>query len=228
MSLSEPSELNDHNKSAWDELYASTPELVWGREPVGFLARCLPERSSLPEGPVLDAAAGEGRNLPVLLRFGRPVTACDASGSALSKIPAEARRRVTALVCDLAAVPLPDRSFSLILLSDAVETLPDPEPVLAELYRLLAPGGCLLANVPEHDDGVAAIEMEPAPGGGFLYQGRYYYRFYTRAQAEALFAAQGFAIAASHDCRWEEPPHPHFRDRAHHHHSRVILARRPV
>ncbi|HEX3731121.1 MAG TPA: class I SAM-dependent methyltransferase [Opitutaceae bacterium] len=226
--MSEQSELNDHNKSAWNDLYASTSELVWGREPVGFLATCLPEARALPAGPVLDAAAGEGRNLSVLLRLGREVTACDASSAALAKIPAEPRRRVTTTVCDLSSVPFPDRHFALILLSDAVETLPDPRPVLTELFRLLAPGGCLLANAPEHDDGVAKIEMEPAPGGGSLYQGRYYYHFYTRAEAEALFTARGFEIAASHDCRWEEPPHPHFRDRAHRHHSRVILARRPA
>ena len=220
--------LCDSNKSAWDELYASTQELIWGREPIGFLPRLLPPASILPAGPVLDAAAGEGRNVPVLLSFGRPVTAWDASPAALAKIPAALRARVTTEVCDLARPPGPDGHFAFILLSDTVETLPDPQPILAKLCRLLVPRGLLLANVPAHDDGVAGINMQPVNGGGWLYRGRYYYHFYTRAEAEALLTDAGLALVASDDCLWDEPPHPHFRDATHRHHSRVLLGRRPT
>jgi hypothetical protein len=69
--------------------------------------------------------------------------------------------------------------------------------------------------------------MQPAEGGGWLYQGRYYYHFYTRAEAEALFLAAGLELAASDDCVWDEAPHPHFRAVSHRHHSRVVLGRRP-
>ncbi len=219
--------LADQNKSAWDHLYASTPDLIWGREPIGFLPRLRPAACDLPPGPVLDAATGEGRNLSVLLGLGRPVTACDASAAALAKIPAGVRRQVTPLVCDLACVPLPAASFALILLSDALETLPEPELILAELRRLLVPGGCLLANVPATDDGVAGVDMQPGPEGGWLYQGSYYYRFFTAAEAEALFLATGLEIVRNDDCVWDEPPHPNFRDASHRHHGRVVLARRP-
>jgi len=220
--------LNDSNKSAWDNLYASTPELIWGREPIGFLPRFLPAAATLPPGPVLDAAAGEGRNLPVLLALGRPVTAWDASPAALAKIPARWRKRVTTEVCDLADSPGPDGHFALILLSDTIETLPEPQPVLAELRRLLVPGGVLLANVPAYDDGVVGINMQPVNGGGWLYRGRYYYQFYSETEAEGLFEAAGLELAASDDCRWDEPPHPQFRAATHRHHSRVLLGRRPA
>jgi SAM-dependent methyltransferase len=220
--------LSDSNMSAWDDLYASTPELIWGREPIGFLPRLLPPAATLPPGPVLDAAAGEGRNLPVLLALGRPVVAWDASAAALAKIPVPLRSRVSTRVCDLAHARGPAAQFALILLSDTVETLPEPEPVLAELRRLLVPGGMLLANVPAQDDGVAGINMQPVDGGGWLYRGRYYYHFYARAEAEALFHRAGLELAASDDCLWEEPPHPQFRDATHRHHSRVLLGRRPA
>jgi SAM-dependent methyltransferase len=228
MSASPTLTLSDSNKSAWDQLYASTTELIWGREPIGFLPRLLPPASALPPGPVLDAAAGEGRNLPVLLALGRPVTACDASPAALAKIPAALRERVTTRVCDLTQPNGAAGQFALILLSDAVETLPEPEPVLAELSRLLVPGGFLLANVPALDDGVAGVNMQPAPDGGWLYRGRYYYHFYTQGAAEALFLAAGLELVASDDCVWEEAPHPHFREATHRHHSRVLLGRRPL
>lgn len=220
--------LSDSNKSAWDELYASTPELIWGLEPIGFLPRLLPPAATLPPGPVLDAAAGEGRNLPVLLGLGRPVTAWDASPAALGKIPAALRARVQTEVCDLAQPPGPDSRFALILLSDTVETLPEPLPILAELRRLLVPGGVLLANVPAHDDGVAGVNMQPVNGGGWLYRGRYYYHFYTQVEAETLLADAGLQLVASDDCRWDEAPHPHFREATHRHHSRVLLGRRPA
>lgn len=227
MSTLHGASLEEENKTAWDQLYASTRELVWGAEPVAFLPRFLPIERDLPGGEVLDAAAGEGRNLPLLLRLGRPVTACDSSPSALSKIPPAFAGRVAPLVCELSAVPLPSERFAFILLSDTVETLPEPGPVLAELRRLLVPGGLLLANVPGPEDGIAGRDMAPAAGDGWLYRGRYFYRFYEQAEAEGLFARAGLEAAGCGDWSWGEPAHPHFRDAPHEHRSRIFLLRRP-
>ncbi|HEY3754818.1 MAG TPA: methyltransferase domain-containing protein [Opitutaceae bacterium] len=228
--LSEPgvNELNARNKSAWNQLYASTSELIWGCDPIGFLAECLPVGSALPAGPILDAGAGEGRNLPPLLALNRPVCACDASAAALAKIPRTVAARISERVCDLEQTGYPDANFALILLSDTVETLPEPEPVLREMLRLLRRGGVLLANLPDHDDGVAGVNLQPAPGGGWLYQGKFFYRFFSIQEAESLFIGAGFELVAGHDCHWMEPPHPQFRDASHRHHSRVVLARRPA
>jgi SAM-dependent methyltransferase len=227
MTLSPSSELNLENKSAWDHLYASTPDLIWGREPIAFLPRCLPRAADLPAGAVLDAAAGEGRNLPVLLTLGRPLTACDSSAAALAKIPAALRERVTTLTCDLGGVPLPAASFAFILLSDVVETLPAPAPIMAELFRLLVPGGLLLTNIPSDDDGIAGVEMNPVSGGGWLYRGRYFYRFYNRREAEGLLTGAGFELVSDDVCSWLEAAHPHFREQSHQHRSQVLLVRRP-
>lgn len=219
-------DLNHHNKSAWDELYASTKESVWGGSPVGFLAQHLPLAAALPPGAVLDAATGEGRNLPPLLGLGRPVTACDASAAALAKIPASLRQRVALVESDLADLPLPSASFGFVLLCDVVETLPEPVAVLRELRRLLVPGGLLLVNIPGDDDGITGIDMEPAEARGWLYRGRYYYRFYSRAEAEALLVEAGLELVESHVTTWHEEPHPHFRPDAHTHRSLILSARR--
>ena len=214
------------NERAWDELYASTPELVWGTQPIAFLPRFLPPGDELPPGDVLDAAGGEGRNLPALLRLGRPVTLCDASGAALAKIPAPLAAEVDTLLCSLDAIPLPDGRFSFILLSDTIETLPRPGPVLAELRRLLVPGGILLANIPDSNDGIAGRDMERIQGEGWLYRHRYFYRFYGRREAEGLLAQAGFEVGTFADCEWDEPPHPNFREAVHRHRSQVFVARR--
>ncbi len=194
--------------------------------PVGFLTKYLPPVTNLPPGAVLDAATGEGRNLPPLLALGRPVTACDASAAALGKIPAPLRQRVALVESDLAELPLPSASFAFVLLSDVVETLPDPVAVLRELGRLLVPGGLLLLNIPDSDDGIAGIEMEPTAANGWLYRGRYYFRFYSRAEAEALIVEAGLALVESHVATWHEEPHPHFRPEAHTHRSLILTARR--
>lgn len=219
--------LEASNQSAWDRLYSSTSELIWGAEPIAFLRRFLPEAESLPAGEVLDAATGEGRNLSLLLRLGRPVMACDASPAALAKIPRDLAARATLLTCELARIPLPDARFAFILLSDTIETLPDPVPALAELRRLLVPGGLLLANIPADDDGIAGVNMRPINGSGWLYQERYFYRFYDHREAEGLLRGAGLEIAAEGGHAWREPAHPQFRDRPHEHRSRIFLARRP-
>ena len=225
--MSQP-DLNARNKAAWEKLYAATSDSVWGRTPVGFLAHHLPTPGQLPAGDVLDAAAGEGRNLPPLLALGRTVVACDSSPAALAKIPAAIRARVETLACDLAHVPIGAGKFALILLSDVVETLPDAVAVLLEMRRLLAPDGVLLVNIPGDDDGVAGVEMEAAGDRGWLYRGRYYYKFHSREEAESLLRAAGLQVLSCEPCAWEEEPHPEFRDSTHTHRSFVLLARRPV
>lgn len=223
--MANSSDLNSRNKSAWEALYASTPESIWGRDPVGFLESFLPDSALLPRGAVLDAAAGEGRNLPPLLALGRPVIACDASASALAKIPPGLAGAIRTITCDLARVPLPDSSCAFILASDLIETLPDPEPVICELARLLVPGGLLLANIPGSDDGVAGIDMRPA-GPGWMYQEKYYFRFYEHTEATRLLTRAGLVSVRDEICEWVESPHPHFRATAHAHRSQVLLARR--
>ena len=222
-----PPDLNAENKAAWEELYASTPDLIWGSKPVGFLADLQPDFRSLPAGAVLDAAAGEGRNLPLLVDRGRTVVAADASAAALAKIPNPVAASIEKLECDLAAIPRPDASFAFILASDIFETLPTPLPVLREMARLLVPNGKLLINIPGLEDDVAGIDMQPT-GDGWMYQEKYYFHFYLPDETEALFKAAGLRIVHQEVCTWAEDSHPHFRAAPHRHRSHVFIAERRI
>jgi ubiquinone/menaquinone biosynthesis C-methylase UbiE len=51
-------------------------------------------------------------------------------------------------VCDLAAIPVQDRRFDHVLLTQVLEHLPEPATVLAELNRVLKPGGALWLTAP--------------------------------------------------------------------------------
>lgn len=223
--MEQPPNLNAKNKAAWDDLYASTPDLIWGHEPVGFLAAMLPDFRDLPAGAVLDAAAGEGRNLPLLINQGRSVVAADSSTAALSKIPPSIADSIEKLTCDLAAIPRPDASFAFILASDIIETLPDPVPVLREMARLMMPSGKLLVNIPDPDDDVAGVDMQPL-GEGWTYREKYYFRFYLPDETESLLKTAGLRIVHQEVCTWTEDHHPHFRAEPHRHRSRVLIAER--
>ncbi|MDP0501492.1 MAG: class I SAM-dependent methyltransferase [Verrucomicrobiota bacterium JB022] len=220
--------LNEQNKAAWNGLYAARPELVWGRDPLPFLAnwheRFLPFAGRT--GEILDAATGEGRNLPFALSLGAPVCASDASAAALAKIPPTVREQVHTVQADLGELPFEDGRFSLILLLDTLETLPAPHEVLRELRRVLRPDGALFVNLPDPGESIAGVEMEDLPEGkGLLYQHRYYFRFFSSPEARTLLGECGLTVLAEGEERWQEAPHPGFRDAPHSHFSHVFLCR---
>ncbi len=224
-------QLADANQAAWDALYASTPELVWGTDVLPFLGEFAEEFRAALTSPsrLLDAGAGEGRNLDFLLGCGADeVHAVDASAHALGKIPGPLRARVRCRVANLAATGYPGSHFDGICLLDVFETLPNADAVLAELYHILKPGGLLLCNIPGFDDGVAGHDMQAIGSDSFLYQSAYFYRFLEPQAAEAMLDAAGFELLHSGRREWLESAHPGYRSEAHNHVSHVLLVRRPT
>ena len=51
-------------------------------------------------------------------------------------------------VCDLTDIPVEDERFDRIVFNQVLEHVPEPSAVLAELYRVLKPGGQLLCSCP--------------------------------------------------------------------------------
>jgi SAM-dependent methyltransferase len=221
----DPQHLNHANKTAWDQLYASTPNLIWGAGAVGFLEEFL--RPEIARGRsfrnVLDAGTGEGRNLEFLLQFAGSLTACDASEAALAKMPAEIKQRVRLAHCDLAQSPFAEGTFDFILLCDTVETLPDAAPVFREMRRILAPGGALVCNIPGPEGDVAGIDMTEIGREEYLYRGRYFYRFFREHEISSLLTETGWQTVRAETMTWTESAHPGFRAEPHRHCSRVLL-----
>jgi SAM-dependent methyltransferase len=220
--------LEAKNKKAWDDLYGATPQPVWGRRPIGFLEEFLayvtpPLGSS---SRVLDAGAGDGRNVAALEATGARVAICDASHQGLRKVAELRGQTARRAQCDLSRLPYRDGVFDFLLMTDVIETLPDPEPALAEARRVLAPGGMLLCNIPGHADPIADDAMSQVAGESFLYRDTYFFRFTNVDAASAQIARHGFEIVMVESRRWVEDPHPSFRSYAHEHISNVFLARR--
>ena len=222
------SDISTKNKKAWDELYGTTTQPVWGRLPIGFLSEFLGYVDpTLGSGTrVLDAGAGEGRNVTALEQTGASVSVCDASLHGLRKMREVVHAGVRCAQCDLSALPYADGRFDLVLMTDVIETLPDPEPALAEAARVLKPGGMFLCNIPGDSDPIAEAEMSSLHDASYLYRGTYFYRFIDAEAAAAMLRRHRFEIVHAGQRAWTEEAHPSFRAYSHEHISNVFLARK--
>lgn len=94
----------------------------------------------LPEGRVLDLGCGVGHSFELLAP--RETVGVDLDAAALQ---GQARQTV---VADMRALPFPDDEFASVVSVQSIEHVPDPERVLAEMRRVLAPGGVALFVTP--------------------------------------------------------------------------------
>ena len=94
----------------------------------------------LGPGRVLDLGCGVGHSLDLLAP--RESVGVDREPSALAGQPRET------VLADMRALPFKDGSFASIVCSHAVEHVPDPERLLAEAARVLAPDGTAVFTTP--------------------------------------------------------------------------------
>ena len=134
------------------------------------LAVCRCRLVPLARGRVLEVGIGSGPNLP--LYAGRPaverVIGLDPSPALLARAAAAAATAacpVHLVQASADAIPLPDRSVDTLVMTWTLCSVPDARSALAELRRVLRPGGELLFV--EHglapEPGVAAWQRRLDP-----------------------------------------------------------------
>lgn len=94
----------------------------------------------LGPGRVLDLGCGVGHSLDLLAP--RESVGVDREPAALA---GQARETV---VADMRELPFEDGSFASVVCSHAIEHVPDPERLLAEVARVLAPDGTAVLTTP--------------------------------------------------------------------------------
>jgi demethylmenaquinone methyltransferase / 2-methoxy-6-polyprenyl-1,4-benzoquinol methylase len=109
--------------------------------------------NSQPGQTILDLAAGTGSSSIVFLREGVKVVAADFSNGMLE----EGRRRHPELefvLADAAALPFADREFDTVTISFGIRNVEKTEVALAEMLRVLKPGGklviCEFSRIPNN------------------------------------------------------------------------------
>lgn len=110
---------------------------------------------------VLDLGCGAGRHAFECYRRGAQVVALDQNGEEIREVAkwfaamkeageAPAGATATAMEGDALNLPFPDASFDVVIISEVMEHIPDDKGVLAEMVRVLKPGGRIAVTVPRY------------------------------------------------------------------------------
>ena len=102
--------------------------------------------SASPGPEVLDAGAGQGTMSARLERLGYEVTGTDVSGTVVEVL--RARLSGSVVEASITDLPFDDESFDGAVLGEVLEHVEDDRGALAELARVLRPGGVLAVSVP--------------------------------------------------------------------------------
>lgn len=141
--------LYDLYATRYDDIKQNDPE-----QDHAYIAHPLMLRLPHPDPMVLDVATGTGR-LPLTLcshsEFEGYVIGLDASEGMLkvaekSILEAGCEEMVTLLNRSAETLPFADESFDVVTCLEALEFMPRPAEQLAEICRVLRPGGVLLTT----------------------------------------------------------------------------------
>lgn len=159
-----------------DRLATQPSDYYWHYEPyirdpwIKAMAMRLPSGSR-----VLDAGAGASKYRPYFAHCRYETQDfCQYEGELVKY------REPIDYVCEITAVPLPDRSLDAIVCTEVLEHVTDPMDVLREFSRLLKPGGKLFLSAPL----LSYLHMEPY----------HYYGGFTHYWYKHWLPRHGFAV----------------------------------
>jgi len=122
-------------------------------EEPSFRAQAAAAVARLPEGPrpILDLGCGSGPLAGPVGEAGRRWIGLDRDGEMAAAAGSRFGRPAPVAVGDAAALPFPDGVFGAVLSLGLFEYLDRPAAALAEVRRVLVPGGTAVLLVPRRD-----------------------------------------------------------------------------
>ena len=158
-----------------------------------------------PAERVLDMGCGGGRHAFGCLRRGAVVVALDADPGEVKGVIGLMMAMVEAgevpeggagagVRGDALRLPFPDGAFDKVICAEVLEHLPDDSSAMAELSRVLRPGGLLAISVPRYGPELVnwslSEQYHRVPGG--------HLRIYRRRQLLWRLEDAGLELVASH------------------------------
>ncbi len=158
-----------------------------------------------PDDSLLDMGCGGGRHAFAALRRGAHVVAFDADADELTQVQATmtAMREAgevpptavgTQVRGDALALPFDDGGFDRIIAAEVLEHIPDDVTAIAELVRVLAPGGRIAvtvpARLPERVNWALDDAYHDFPGG--------HIRIYRQRELQDRLRAAGLQVLGAH------------------------------
>ena len=166
------------------------------------LERYLPIR---PGDRVLDLGCGGGRHAFEVYRRGAHVVAADRDEGELASVQAmfeamaaegeaPAGARAATVKADALLLPFADATFDVVIAAEILEHIPDDERAMAEITRVVRPGGIVAITVPRWLPEVVcwalSREYHEVEGG--------HVRIYARSQLLRRLQATGLEPVATH------------------------------
>ena len=138
---------------------------------------------------LLDLGAAYGFAVDEARRLGWRAVGLEVSPAAARRA-AETIRAAVVAVGDAQHVPFADDCFDVVTLWDVLEHLPEPHAAMAELARVLRPGGRLVLTTGD----VGSLAARVSGARWHLYTLPEHMFFYSREGLRRLFAAHGLRV----------------------------------
>jgi ubiquinone/menaquinone biosynthesis C-methylase UbiE len=222
----------------WDNAYDASvldgEANLWGDPPVPYAATAAALFAANHARVILDLPCGDGRNLAPLAEGAPIVIGGDTSPKAMAIAARVARRdgirdRVVFMTTDAFSTGLLDESIDGIFCWDLLGHLTNAAEALREFYRVLSPGGTIVANVwTMNDCQVSDPNIREISPRKYIDHFDFYCEFYDRGDLDALLNSIGLAATLVEVARWWEPPHATYRNYTHEHESLIFTITKPA
>ena len=130
----------------WYDDHANIYE-EWDPGTLEFGRQLLDYANPAPGARLLDVGAGRGAIARAALARGCVVTAVDAAPGMVARLRADFPT-MTVLPMDAHHLDFPDACFDVVTAGFVIDTLSDPAAALAEVRRVLTPGGVFALSMP--------------------------------------------------------------------------------
>lgn len=142
------------NKKFWSRWSGFYDTFMSGNEPLYDKIAVQMKKRLNREMQVLELACGTGLISRRIAGSVKSLEATDFSPEMIAKAKKKVHSaRLHFSVQDATCLPYASGTFDAVIIANALHIVPDPEKVLAEIHRVLKPGGFLIAPTFVHGEG---------------------------------------------------------------------------